>query len=103
MKEDNAMARHIGAREARNKFADLLGSVHYGSQVVIIERSGKPMAAVIPVEMYQQLIAEREARFDVLDQVRSRLPDVPSEEVERDVAEAVAAVRAADVPRPPSG
>jgi len=87
---------HIGAREARNNFTDLLGSVHYGGQVVIVERAGKPMVAVIPVEMYRQTIAEREARFQVLDRIRSRLPDVSLEQVEQDVAEAIAAVRAAN-------
>ena len=89
------MVEHVGAREARNRFADLLGNVHYGGQVVIVERSGKPMVAVIPVEMYQRVIAEREARFQVLDRVRSRLPDVSAEEVAQDVAEAVDAVRSA--------
>lgn len=88
------MVEHVGAREARNRFADLLGNVHYGGQVVIVERSGKPMVAVIPVEMYQRVIAEREARFQVLDRVRSRVPDVSAEEVAQDVAEAVDAVRA---------
>jgi prevent-host-death family protein len=87
------MTERIGAREARNRFADLMGSVHYGGEAVIIERSGKPMVAVIPVEMYQALIAEREARFEVVDRIKSRLPDVPDTEVEADVAEAVAAVR----------
>jgi prevent-host-death family protein len=90
------MVEHIGAREARNQFADLLGNVHYGGQVVIVERSGRPMVAVIPVEMYERLVSEREARFTVLDRIRSRLPDVPLEQVEADVAEAIAAVRAAD-------
>ena len=89
------MTRRIGAREARNQFADLLGTVYYGSQAVIIERSGKPMVAIIPVEMYQQLVAEREARFQVLDRIRDRLPNVSPEEVEHDVAEAVADMRAA--------
>ena len=89
------MIEHIGAREARNRFSDLLGSVHYGGQVVIVERSGKPMVAVIPVEMYEQVVAEREARFQVLDRIRSRVPDVPAREVARDVAEAIDAVRAA--------
>jgi prevent-host-death family protein len=86
--------KHIGAREARHKFSDLMGNVHYGGQTVIIERSGKPMVAVISIDVYQRLIAEREARFQVLDRIRDRLPDVPSDEVERDVAEAVAAARA---------
>lgn len=89
------MVERIGAREARNNFSDLLGNVHYGGQVVIVERSGKPMVAVIPVQVYQQVIAEREARFQILDHIRGRAPDLPVEEVERDVAKAIAAVRVA--------
>ncbi len=94
------MVVHIGAREARNSFSDLLGKVHYGGQTVIIERSGKPVIAMISAETYEQLIAEREARFHVIDRIRSRLPDVPLHEVEEDVAEALAAVRV-DVARRP--
>lgn len=85
----------IGAREARNRFADLLGRVHYGGEMLIVERSGKPMAAIIPVRVYERFIAEREARFQMLDRIRQRLPGVPPEEVEQDVTEAIAAVRAA--------
>ena len=89
------MMVRMGAKEARDKFSDLLGSVHYGQQVVIVERSGRPMVAVIPVEMYERLMAEREARFEVLNRIRDRLPELSPEEVEQDVAEAIAAVRAA--------
>jgi hypothetical protein len=53
------------------------------------------MVAIIPMEIYERLIAEREARFQVLDRIRGHLPEVPPEEVERDVAEAVAAIRVA--------
>jgi prevent-host-death family protein len=84
----------MGARKARNRFADVLGSVHYGDQVIVVERFGKPMVAVIPAEMYERLVAEREVRFQVLDRIRERVPDIPPEEVERDVAEAIAAIRA---------
>jgi len=37
----------VGAREARQRFADLLGRVGYGKEVAIVERSGKPMMALI--------------------------------------------------------
>jgi prevent-host-death family protein len=87
------MVVRMGAREARNSFADLLGKVHYGRQAVIVERSGKPMVAIIPVEVYEQFVAEREARFEILDRIRERLPAVPVEEAEQDVAEALASVR----------
>ena len=94
------MVVHIGAREARNNFSDLLGKVHYGGQTVIVERSGKPVIAMISAETYQQLIAERETRFEVIERIRGRLPAVSVAEVDEDVAEALAAVKA-DVARRP--
>jgi prevent-host-death family protein len=93
------MVKTMGAREARNNFSQLLGQVHFGGQVVIVERFGRPMVAIMPVDDYRQLVAEREARFQILDKIRRRLPDLPVEEVEQDVAEAIAAVRASDAAR----
>ena len=83
----------VGAREARQRFADLLGRVGYGGEIAIVERSGKPMVAIIPVELYEKLVAEREARFQVLDRIRSKLPEIPGEEVEKDVSQAIDALR----------
>ena len=83
----------LGAREARQRFADLLGRVGYGGEIAIVERSGKPMVAIIPVELYEKLVAEREARFQVLDRIRSKLPEIPGEEVEKDVSQAIDALR----------
>lgn len=88
-------ARHIGAREARAQFADLLGHVHYGNQTVIIERAGKPMAALVPLEVVEQYLAARARLFAVVDEIRDQTSDTPQAEIEADVAEAVAAVRAA--------
>lgn len=87
------MAIRMGSREARNNFSDLIGRAHYAGEVVIVERSGTPMVAVIPIDMYERLMAERDARFEVLDRVRERLPDLPAEEVAEDVSEAISAIR----------
>jgi prevent-host-death family protein len=87
------MTIYMGAREARSKFADILGRVHYSGETVIVERSGKPMVAMIPVELFEKLIAERDTRFAILDRLREKLPIVPEEEVAEDVAAAIAAVR----------
>jgi prevent-host-death family protein len=83
----------IGAREARQRFADLLGRVGYGGEVAIVERSGKPMVALIPIEVYEQLVAEREARFQMLDRIRSKLPEISEKEVEKDVSQVIDVVR----------
>ena len=92
------MPKHISAREARNRFSDLMGNVHYGGEEMIVERSGKPMVAVISVDMYERLVAERRARFEIIDRIRSRLPEVHPEEIERDVTEAIHDLRSTDAP-----
>lgn len=89
------MVVRMGAREARQKFSELLGRVHYGGETVILESSGKPMAAVVPLEMYSQMMKERDARFERLETIlrEGRPVEYSEEEVEADVAEAIAAVR----------
>lgn len=91
------MVERVGSREMRNRLADMLGRVRYGGEMFIVERSGKPMAAMIPMELFEQFIEEREARFQVLDRVRARTPDASETTVMRDVADALAAVRNSDV------
>ncbi|HRJ42875.1 MAG: type II toxin-antitoxin system prevent-host-death family antitoxin [Caldilineaceae bacterium] len=92
-----APLRRIGARQARNGFADLIGQVHYGGEAVVVERAGKPMAVVVPVEVYAAYLSEREARFQALHSALAARPavDIPEAEVESDIEEAIAAVRAA--------
>ncbi len=95
------MVIRMGSRKARDKMSDVIGRAYYGGEITIIERAGRPMAAVIPIDLYKRLVAEREARFQVLERLRARAPDVPAEEVEKDVAEAIAAVRASGAARRP--
>jgi len=92
------MAKRMSAKDARSKFSDLLGTVNYGGEEVIVERSGRPVAAVIPVPVYERLVAERQTRFEVIERVRSRLPKTSSEAPETDVREAVAKVRSRHAP-----
>ncbi|PIZ25641.1 MAG: hypothetical protein COY47_04825 [Chloroflexi bacterium CG_4_10_14_0_8_um_filter_57_5] len=54
--------------------------------------------ATIPLDMYTKLVAEREARFEVIDRIRENAPDLPEEEIEEIVAEAVRKVRAENAP-----
>ena len=89
------MPIRVSAREARNKFADIMGSVRYGGEEVIVERSGRPMAALIPVDTYERLVAERRVRFEVVDQIRSSLPTVASNEIEKDVVQIIHSLRTA--------
>ncbi len=83
----------IGARDLRQKFAEILGKVGFGGDVAVVERSGKPMAAIIPIEMYQQLVAEREARFQIIEKIRNTQVERSQDELDKDVAAAIKHVR----------
>lgn len=87
------MVIHIGAKEARDKLSELLGSVRFGKEEVIMERSGKPMAALIPIETYERFIEERRTRFEILESIRSRIPEISSDEIEKDITDAITIVR----------
>ena len=48
-----------------------------------------------PLELSPAQLVEHEARFAFIDRIHARLGDVPESEVLEDIAEAIAAVRAA--------
>ena len=52
----------IGSREARQKWRDLLDAAYTGAGDTVIERSGKPVAVLIPYEDY---LAVQEALDDL--------------------------------------
>ncbi len=91
------MIQRVGARQARSNFADLLGRVGYGGEIVIVERSGKPLVAVMPIELFEQLMAEREERFRVIDRIRAQAPQVDEAEMQRDIDEAIRATQSSSV------
>ena len=87
------MERRVSATNACGTLGEVMSMVADGD-TVIIERSGEPFAAIVPVYWYQKWMEDREARFAVIDRIRSNVPDYPQEEVEADIAEAIAAARA---------
>ncbi len=83
----------VPALEARTHLGEIMKEVQSGRVRVLVEKSGIPVVGIISAEEFQRLIAEREARFQVVDRIRSRLPAVPDAEVERDVRQALKGVR----------
>jgi prevent-host-death family protein len=89
------MVKRLSAKEARDRFAEILGQVHFGKDTVIVEKAGKPVAAVIDMERYERLARAWDEPFAILDRIRARNRDKHSEQVESNIAAAVAEVRAA--------
>jgi prevent-host-death family protein len=52
------MAKRVGAAQAKAHFATLVAEVAFGGQRVIIERRGKPLAALVSLADYERLEQE---------------------------------------------
>ena len=87
------MKRRISAVEARKRLGEILESVYYRGDEVVIERAGKPMAVVIPAQRYEVMERSRERLFELIEKNWERNKDVPYEEIEREVQEAIKEVR----------
>ena len=97
MREREPMTQTMKASEARQQFSQLLNQVFRRETRVIVEKSGIPVAAIISaqdLERFSRSEAEREQQFKILDEIGEAFKDVPDEELEREVARAVAEARA---------
>ena len=83
----------IPALEVRTQLGQIMKDVQGGRVRVLVEKSGVPMVGIISAEEFQRLIAEREARFAVVDRIRRGVPSVSEARIQRDVREAVKEVR----------
>lgn len=88
------MRKTVNAVRARNNLGRILEEVCYRGDQYVIERSGKAMAAVVPVEQYEQWRKERETFFRLADEIRQGNRTAKPEKIERDIAASRRAVRA---------
>ena len=88
------MEKTIGAWEARRKFGQIIEEAFYKKDSFVVERAGRPMAVIVPVEDYhkwQRLAKER--IFIMLDEVWQRTQNVPNEALEADIEQALQILR----------
>ncbi len=88
------MVKKINALKARQNLGELLEQVYYKGDQFIIERAGRPMAAVVPVSHLEEREKRRERLFQMVEEVWKRNAGTKPEVIEREVKEAIRAVRA---------
>ena len=89
---EHQMEKAIGAVEAGRSFEQILQDVATNGDRVVVEQEGEPVAAVIPIDMYNQWKKSRADFFARMREVSARANLTP-EEADQIAAEAVAAVR----------
>jgi prevent-host-death family protein len=88
------MVRKVNALKVRQNLGQLLEEVYYKGDQYVIERAGRPMAAVVPVWQLKEWQERRERFFEMVHDLRSKGRKIKPAVVEREVADAVRAVRA---------
>ena len=85
--------------DAARDFGSLVRKVSKQEARILVEQNGQPVAALVSPEDLEQLRridAYRRDPWSVIDEIHARNRDKDPEEVERDVAEAIAELRAED-------
>lgn len=82
------MRRTINATKVRQNLGTLLSEVFLKNDQFIIERNGKPLAAVIPVWQFEQWNQKREAFFKMITKARRRNRKVSEQLLRKETREA---------------
>jgi len=90
------MIKKVTAMKARKNLGQLLEEVYYRGDQYVIERAGKPMAAIVPVWYLEEWLKRRERFFGMVDEVRQGQENISPEAIERDIQDALKAIRTGD-------
>ncbi len=87
----------VSAKQARDNFTDILGSVYYGKQTVVVERKGRPFAVVINPDEYEKYQDYKKAAkkrfFEIVDEIQAANKGKSFNKVYKDVTKIVEEVR----------
>ncbi len=88
------MKKEVSTTELHQKLGELLDGVHRNGDRLIVKRADTPLAAIVPIEAYQEMLQQREQAFSVLDRIWEKVPGVSQEEAQDDIEQAIVEARA---------
>ena len=93
MLERVAMITEVSAVSFRQNLGEMLNQVQYRNDSIVINKDGKPIAALVNAELFARVRRMRD-RFDALcERIAASYSEVPQEEGLADVDAAVASER----------
>ncbi|MDE0634727.1 MAG: type II toxin-antitoxin system Phd/YefM family antitoxin [Candidatus Poribacteria bacterium] len=84
------MKKEVSATELQQKLSEFLDGVYRNGDRVIVKTADKPLAAIIPIEVYEQMFKQREKPFSVLEKIWEKVPTVSEEQAQTDIEQAIA-------------
>lgn len=87
------MLKKISAIKARQNLGHVMNEVALKEDEYIVERAGKPLVAIIPIDQYQRLREEKEDFFRMVDEIQKEAVRSDRKVIDSEVEEAVQAYR----------
>lgn len=84
------MRKEVSAMELQQKLGELLDGVYHNGDRLIVKDANKRLAAIVPIETYEEMLQQRENAFSVLDRIWEKVPAVSEEEAQADIEQAIA-------------
>lgn len=81
------MTKIVNALRARQNFGTLLNQAYYGGDTFVVERAGKKMAALLPIDKFRIWEEEAKKLSEIIKKAAERI-NLPENEVLRIVQEA---------------
>ncbi|KAF0219166.1 MAG: prevent-host-death family [Geobacteraceae bacterium] len=87
------MLKKVSAIKVRQNLGEVMNEVALKSDEYIVERAGKPLVAIIPIEKYLSMKRERDEFFRMYEALQTGAAGGDEESIDRDIKEAVKAAR----------
>jgi prevent-host-death family protein len=88
------VTKTVNALKARRNLGQLLEEVYYKGDQYVIERAGRPMAAVVPIWQLEEWQKRRQRFFGMVGELWEKNEPVRPDVIEQEVEEATRAARA---------
>jgi prevent-host-death family protein len=82
------MLKKISAMKARQNLGQLLNEVSIRGDSYIIERAGKPLAALVDLERFQQLQADQNSALQAVSNIWKKMKGADEQKVQKTIEEA---------------
>jgi len=87
------MIREASAMTVRNNLGELLNEVTYRHDSIVIQKSGKSVAAIVDMALFEKIRLMQNEFDDLCCKLSNKVQDVDNDTLERELQEAVKAAR----------
>ena len=83
------MRKEVSEFELQRKLNEFLDGVYHNGDRLIVKQADKPLAAIVPIQVYERMFKQQEKSFSVLDKIWEKVPTVSEKEAQTDIEQAI--------------